>query len=412
MYSKRLPEMYALVGVFCLTLFCGVAMSAAPAFSDRDTNCGGVYKGDSGIVTSPKWPSRYTKKRRCVYEINVLPGRTVNLQFSSFHLQARRRNKCRDWLEVYNGDIRVGGQFCAREIAASRVFKSHANRMTVVFKSDRKRGFPGFKGTYSSAGCGSPVVPRAPWTKNSGNKIVGGNEAAPGSYPWQASLRQYGYSGGFHVCGGALLSNRWVVTAAHCIVNGLQWVVLGDHDRYKSTKAKQTVKIQRVFKHPQYNDDTLINDIALLKLQSAVSHQPVCLPDPAKEDLAETVVAVTGWGTVSEGGHTSSVLLQADMPVVDDSYCVDVYNIIADALYGFDTKVDPKIMMCTGYREGGVDTCQGDSGGPVVVFPPKGQAYLAGVISWGYGCGRKFVPGVNVRVSAYMDWIRNTIDSN
>ncbi|XP_066287584.1 trypsin-like [Branchiostoma lanceolatum] len=402
--------MYILVRVLSLSLFCGVTWSAAPTFHDRDTNCGGVYKADSGSIVSPRWPSRYQSRRRCVYEIIVLPGMTINLQFASFHLQARKKRKCRDYLEVYDGDNRIGGHFCAREIAPSRIFTSQSNRMTVVFKSDRKRGFPGFKATHTSTGCGVPVVPRAPWTKSSGNKIVGGNEAAQGSYPWQASLRRYLPGGGYHICGGALLSNKWVVTAAHCIVSGLDWVAVGDHDRYNSPSTKQTVKIERSFKHPGYDDDTFANDIALLKLETAVSQQPICLPDPTTKNPAGTVVAVSGWGTVSENGPTSSVLLQANMPVEDDNYCVAVYNYLADLLKY--PKVDPKIQMCTGYRQGGVDTCQGDSGGPVVVFPPKGPAHLAGVVSWGYGCGRRYVPGVNVRVPAYVGWIRNVINNN
>ncbi|XP_019647325.1 PREDICTED: trypsin-1-like [Branchiostoma belcheri] len=410
--------MYSLVRFLFLSLSCGVVLSTAPNFDDRSTNCGGVHTGDlGGSIVSPSWPSRYSSKRRCVYEINLLPGRTVTLKFSSFHLQARKKRKCRDYVEVYDGNSRMGGQFCAREISSSRVFRSQTNRMTVVFKSDRKRGFPGFKATHTSTGCGDPVVPRTPWTKSGGNKIVGGNEAAPGSYPWQVSLRRYSAAGVFHVCGGSLLSPKWVVTAAHCIVHGLDWVAVGDHDRYNSPATKQTVRIERKFKHPGYDDDTNANDIALLKLRSAVSLtpqvQPICLPNPATKTAAKTVVTVTGWGTVAESGDSSAVLLQADMPVEDDTYCVAAYNYIHTWSGAVYPKVDSQNMMCTGYRStGGVDTCQGDSGGPVAVFQSEGPAYLAGVVSWGYGCGRQYIPGVNARVPVFVDWIQKTIDNN
>ncbi|XP_066288262.1 ovochymase-1-like [Branchiostoma lanceolatum] len=408
MYSS--VTMFLLVRALCLSLSFefGLVLSAAPTYQG---GCGGVNTGDNGTIESPRWPRTYPNRRRCVYEIRAPPESTIALQFPTFHLQPRQRNRCLDWLKLYDGDNLIGGPFCGKEISPDRILTSETNKITVVFKSNRRRVFPGFRGTYSTdvpspgSKCGRPVIPRTPWTRAStGSKIVGGNVAAPGSYPWQVALKhKVNYA---HFCGGALLNENWVVTAAQCVDGDSpaeQFVVtVGEHDLNNSPDWNY---VGSIFINPIYSPDTVENNIALLKLWPPVSQndhvQPICLPKQGFETPPGTIVTVTGWGRTYFDGPSSPVLLQADMPVVSAEKCKKVYRHLA---------LITSSMMCTGYDAGGVDSCQGDGGGPVVVFPSEGPAYLAGLVSFGYKCGEVGIPSVNTRVSSYVDWIQETMD--
>ncbi|XP_078594199.1 serine proteinase stubble-like [Branchiostoma floridae x Branchiostoma japonicum] len=427
--SHLSSTMFRPVRVVCLSLFCGLILStASTSKGKKNADCGGVYTEQEGTITSPGWPDKYPNRRRCVYEIRASPGGKITLQFPTFRLEPRGRRYCLDWMKLEDGDTLIERPFCGREIGPDRVFTSQTSKIKVVFKSNYRRRFRGFIGTYKTSNdlqgsvttpvvvittpvvvghvsndsrCGIPTVPRTPWTRPSkGNKIVGGNIAAPGSYPWQVGLLNVVHSVR-PFCGGALLSENWVVTAAHCIGDPVL-VVVGEHDVSNSPEWKETVEVKQIIVHPDYNDDTYENDIALLKLDSPVSLndyvQPICLP---KRDFNPEgkVVTVAGWGHTSEGGVQPPVLLQAEVLVLTAADCSASYggNYIA------------KSMICTGYADGGVDTCQGDSGGPVVLFPSDEPAYVVGLVGWGTGCARPGYPGVSTRVSTYMDWIRDTM---
>ncbi|XP_066300055.1 chymotrypsinogen A-like [Branchiostoma lanceolatum] len=408
--------MFRLVRVLCLSLTCGLVLSAAPTFKGNEkANCGGVYKDKAGAIESPGWPQNYPARLHCVYEIGVLPGRKITLQFAAFHLRPRVGRRCLDRLRVYDGDDLIGGRvFCGREISPTRSFTSKTSKVTVVFTTHRRsplRGFRGFRATYSSAyfECGVPVFPRRPRSRSTETKIAGGNVAAPGSYPWQVSLRLGGKDGKDHACGGALLNENWVVTAAICVRNAethSTWVVFGEHNMNNSPEWKETVKVQKIIVHPQYDPWTHESDIALLKVKSPVSLNdyvlPICLPEPKFEfDLPGTNVTITGWGKTSKDGEPSSFLRQADVPVT--TICPHWWDDFTDMM-----------QVCTGYGypEGGPGPCIGDAGGPVVVFASEEPAYLLGIVSgYGFPCGHWY-PSVSIRVSSVIEWIHNIMDEN
>jgi len=230
-------------------------------------------------------------------------------------------------------------------------------------------------------------------------RIVGGEEAEPHEFPWQISLRRK--SDNFHFCGGSVLNENTVVTAAHCTVI---WdspdevvIVAGEHNKKVDEGTEQTRDVTKLTVHESYGSPKgFENDIALWSLaeplvfDDAVAAVP--LPTPMQESSGECTV--TGWGTLSSGGSTPDVLMKVNVPVVADSTCKLEYPFsIADS------------MICAGER--GKDSCQGDSGGPLVCYNADGSGYLGGIVSWGRGCAGLFSPGVYTEVSYFTEWIAN-----
>jgi len=238
--------------------------------------------------------------------------------------------------------------------------------------------------------CGIPAI--AP--KSGFNRIVGGEEAIPHSWPWQVSLRNPSY---WHFCGGTIISKRWVVTAAHCVPDGDAsglTVMVGDHDQDESD-GETRLDVKRIIVHENYNTQNMQNDIALIELDEDVPWgqyvAPACLPSTNVAVDQECVV--TGWGE-TEGTGDSTKLQQVKVPVLSNSECQSSYG-------SYITNVN----VCAGYDEGGKDSCQGDSGGPMVCRP-TGVYVLHGVVSWGAGCADAGYPGVYARVSELVGWIQ------
>ncbi|XP_044279639.1 cationic trypsin-3-like isoform X2 [Varanus komodoensis] len=225
------------------------------------------------------------------------------------------------------------------------------------------------------------------------DKIVGGYDCRKNSVPYQVSLNN-----GHHFCGGSLIHDRWVVSAAHCYKSRMQ-VVLGDHDIYEEQGDEQFIQAEKIIVHPDYNPMYLDNDIMLVKLakgaQISSRVSPIVLgygcPAPGTECL------VSGWGnTLSEGVYWPKVLQCVKVPILTDAECKKAYpGNISDN------------MICLGYIEGGKDACQGDSGGPVAC-----DGVLQGIVSWGIGCALPGYPGVYTKVCKYVNWIHDTIAAN
>jgi len=229
------------------------------------------------------------------------------------------------------------------------------------------------------------------------DRIVGGEEATPHEFPWQVSLRRK--SDNFHFCGGSVLNENTVISAAHCTVI---WdspeqvvVVAGDHNQAVDEGTEQTVNVAKLTVHENYQDGKAFeNDIALWSLaEPLVMNEYVAgVPLPLKGEQSEGECTVTGWGTLSAGGSTPDVLMKVDVPVVTDATCKLEYPFsIADS------------MLCAGER--GKDSCQGDSGGPLICYDSGNSGYLGGIVSWGRGCAGLWSPGVYTEVSYFLDWI-------
>jgi len=222
------------------------------------------------------------------------------------------------------------------------------------------------------------------------DRIVGGTPAVIEEFPYQISL-QYN---GKHICGGSIIGSFTVLTAAHCVHNlpRSQLTVFAGSTFYNGG-AKHNVAIVR--QHKFYNDDTSDYDIAVIKVtvhfKVGPTIQPIALP-AQNEVVPKTMGIVTGWGYTKEDGAISRSLMQVSVPIIDRKRCRTMYN---------DEGVVTLRMICAGYVDGGRDSCQGDSGGPLVI-----HGKLVGVVSWGYGCARTNHPGVYVKVSKFINWIK------
>uniref|UniRef100_A0A669FBU9 Peptidase S1 domain-containing protein n=1 Tax=Oreochromis niloticus TaxID=8128 RepID=A0A669FBU9_ORENI len=237
-------------------------------------------------------------------------------------------------------------------------------------------------------------------------RIVGGEDAPPGHWPWQVSVQLRGN----HFCGGSLINKEWVMSAAHCFSGSSPsgWTVsLGLQSLQGENPNKVSRNVAKIILHPNYDSETYDNDIALLRLSSPVRFtdyiRPVCLAASGSVFNNGTDSWVTGWGAVKEGVALPfpQTLQEVEVPVVGNRQC--------NCLNGVGTVTDN--MICAGVLAGGKDSCQGDSGGPMV--SKQGSVWVqSGIVSFGSGCGRPNLPGVYSRVSRYQSWIKSHIRSN
>ncbi|XP_042303514.1 transmembrane protease serine 12-like [Sceloporus undulatus] len=267
--------------------------------------------------------------------------------------------------------------------------------------------------------CGRPVVGFGKLPR-----IVGGGNAEDGAWPWQVSLQLYLIHAGYnHVCGGSLIHNSSVLTAAHCFSQSLYvysilkknyfrnpdfWrVVIGLHhlDKYNSHTIKR--RVRAIIIHSGYNINSHDNDVALLKLTRSVQYnkyvQPICLPETPHNNTPNYPCYISGWGHTKENGNNELILQEAEVNIFSPSMCNQ------RSWYGDILSWN---MFCAGSETGHVDSCQGDSGGPLMCyFPNSTRFYLVGITSFGAGCGQPGRPGIYIRALNYKSWIElNLLD--
>ncbi|KAG1671571.1 Proclotting enzyme [Nymphon striatum] len=277
------------------------------------------------------------------------------------------------------------------------------------------------------------------FTRGTSLRVVGGRESDIGTWPWMAAI--YAVIDGnsvFH-CGGAVINNKYVITAAHCI------------------EFPDGSMVTEVTNHRDFNSRTFLNDIALLRLDSTIQYtdfiKPICLPyntlPIAKKDLTGTKGVIAGWGKVSyESNAFSDTLREALLPIWSNSECDRIYR---------GRRIGQE-YLCSGHVEGGEDACQsllvtschppfsnpipmdlfhlletsndrfggklsncgtkqlvlweGDSGGPLMVPESEtGRMFLVGIVSFGFECANPNFPGVYTRVTTYIQWIKDNMRS-
>uniref|UniRef100_A0A8C1M030 trypsin n=1 Tax=Cyprinus carpio TaxID=7962 RepID=A0A8C1M030_CYPCA len=209
-----------------------------------------------------------------------------------------------------------------------------------------------------------------------GLKIIGGYDCPPNSQPWQVYLTFNGEPW----CGGSLINERWVVSAAHCKIPASNLTVhLGEHNVNVEEGTEQRIGAEKVIPHPDYNDQPFNNDFMLIKLK-----EPAIFND---FNVFHIIFFTDG---------NPSVLQCLKLPVLSKQQCVRAYG----------SRITEN-MFCAGFMKGGKDSCQGDSGGPIVC-----NGELRGVVSWGKGCAEQGYPGVYVEVCRYTAWTKHVTDNN
>uniref|UniRef100_UPI00398E539B transmembrane protease serine 2-like n=1 Tax=Pristiophorus japonicus TaxID=55135 RepID=UPI00398E539B len=247
------------------------------------------------------------------------------------------------------------------------------------------------------------------------SRIVGGEAAELGDWPWQVSLHYKSR----HVCGASIIARNWIITASHCFFEDdsfrpFNWKVYSGFISQRKLFGATRSSVSRIVTHQGYDSETNDYDVALMKLSRSLEFtgnfsffpdkvRPACLPTFDQQFPHGTTCMITGFGLTEERAASSSdILLEASVDIISHATCNQrsVYN----------GKITPR-MICAGMLLGGVDSCQGDSGGPLVC-KVSGTWYLAGVTSWGIGCARTNKPGVYAQVTQLTDWIFTQMEAN
>jgi len=227
-------------------------------------------------------------------------------------------------------------------------------------------------------------------------RIVGGQKAAEGEFPWMAHLN------GRLDCGATLIGDEWILTAAHCVVDedgksipveNLELAV----GAFRLDQSSIFQQVEQVIIHPGFDNHTMENDIALLRLETPLGEnvQPIQWNSDPRIPAPYAEAVVIGWGSLLPGGDNTDILHKVTLPVVSQERANDPK--------AYDGSILPS-MLAAGLVQGGKDSCQGDSGGPLIL-DVNGKWLQVGIVSWGKGCGEPYAYGIHTRLSSFANWI-------
>ncbi|XP_036333142.1 venom serine protease [Rhagoletis pomonella] len=362
-------------------------------------------------ITSPNYPNSYGRGTNCRYRIIAPYGHVVVLN-CIFEVYP---NECgTEYFYISRDgdlDFREGETFCSN---SNIVRTSFFQPMTVGYYSaapntpQQGRLFCRAYAQQQPCNCG--------WTTRT--RITNGREAAKHEYPSMVALRDLTSSQRVF-CGGSIISNRHIMTAAHCmrIQPDPRRIIayVGDHDLSTTSDSMFAVqhRIQQIIVHPEYVSTVAIvaNDMALLitiaRIEWSRGVGPICLPLLQASDLfTYRTVDVAGWGTTSFAGPKSNTLQKVELMTVENRACEMQFN----------TSITASHICTYDYRGLGQDSCQYDSGGPVILRQQQqptqpSRMYALGVISYGGACGARFAVGVNTRITSFLEWIWTNVRS-
>ncbi|KAL0151358.1 hypothetical protein M9458_053352 [Cirrhinus mrigala] len=237
------------------------------------------------------------------------------------------------------------------------------------------------------------LLPQLTFTARVNVGIVNGTDAKPHSRPYMVSVQMKNQ----HICGGFLISDRFVMTAAHCRNSApVLTVVLGAHNLQNKNENSVRIKVESYYSHPQYTSESFHNDILLLRLEKNAqlnnNIKPISIPTKAGDIEADSVCSIAGWGLLETNGTQSNHLMETNVMVMNNKKC--------ESKWGKE-EFSASLMMCV-YGKGG--SCHGDSGGPLVCGDTA-----VGVTSFGdrYICNSPERPDAYTKISAYLPWIKS-----
>ncbi|XP_063369669.1 venom serine protease 34-like [Cydia amplana] len=367
----------------------------------QDTNCDytqNVQQGQMYYIYSPGYPNNYTGGRQCRW-IGIVPsGYRLRLVCPEILLPASSGCSVDRLLISRSGDPQLSGAdvYCGR---GSTSVMSTGQKISVgLITSAGTTGGRFYCELTAEAATPTPTPCSCGYRKR--NRIVGGQETGVNEFPMMAGvvyLEQEEIR-----CGATIISQRYVVTAAHCVAGRAASslsVIVGEHDKTTGgdTSATQGFNVERVTVHPLYSSSNYDYDIAILRLGKDIVFSdrvgPVCLPFKfVNTDFAGSRFTLLGWGSLFIGGPVSNTLRKVDVDVLSQAACQRVVPALT-----------PR-QLC--HYTPGKDTCQDDSGGPALYTDPSSSLlYLGGISSFGRLCAQDGQPGINTRVTVLLPWI-------
>ncbi|KAG5895996.1 hypothetical protein JTB14_007564 [Gonioctena quinquepunctata] len=348
--------------------------------------------------TTKREPGICTDINKCDYMRDLLRTKSEDLETVSYIQSAT----C-----CFNNETRV---LCCPHQVSSNVTHTGQGRFAKINETEDEVENGTLARLLSKPYCGLSNI--------SNGRIVGGMPAVLDQFPFIVAL---GYRNPRNpslpkwLCGGTLISDRHILTAAHCVHNrtDLYFARLGELDLYSSDEGAEPedIKIANAKIHDKFNPIQHTYDIAILTLERKFTSArvwPICLPheDSLRSDsfLGHSLI-VAGWGALYFDGPTSSTLQLVELPVVNQDYC--------EQSFGNETVISDNII-CAGYVDKTIkDNCQGDSGGPLMYSEREGKVlryYQIGIVSYGFRCAETGYPGVYTRVTNFIDWVRKNME--